>query len=50
MIFAKDRAEFDSLYAGLVEKAEGMGITSWVDWFRDEYNKNAEFGAQYVTK
>lgn len=48
MIFAKDQAEFDSLYQGMVEKAEGMGINEFVEWYRTEYEKAAEFGAKYA--
>ncbi|MBD5455233.1 MAG: extracellular solute-binding protein [Lachnospiraceae bacterium] len=48
MIFAKDQAEFDSLYQEMVEKAEGMGINDFVDWFRVEYEKGVEFGEKYT--
>lgn len=48
MIFAKDQAEFDALYEEMVEKAEGMGINEYVDWYRDEYEKGAEFAKQYT--
>ncbi len=48
MVFAKDQAEFDALYKEMVEKAEGMGINEFVDWYRAEYEKMAEFGEKYA--
>ncbi len=47
MVFAKDEAEYNALKAEMIEKAEGMGINDFVEWFDAEYTKAIEFGAKY---
>lgn len=48
MAFAKDDAEYEALKAEMIEKAEGMGINDFVEWYTDEYNKALEEASNYL--
>jgi hypothetical protein len=48
MVFARNQAEFDSLWADMVQRAKGMGIDTSNKWYRDEYNRALLDGAKYV--
>jgi putative aldouronate transport system substrate-binding protein len=51
MVYAKDQAEFDSLWAQLVEQAKGRGIDRENQWYRDAYYSEAlPAGAKYAIK
>lgn len=48
MVFAKDQAEFDALWAELVDKANGMNLQTSVDATIANYKKGLEQGAAYM--
>jgi putative aldouronate transport system substrate-binding protein len=48
MIYAKDRAEFDRLWAEMTEQARGRGLDTVNDWYRDAYARAKVTGAKYV--
>lgn len=50
MVYAKNDAEYDQLKKEMVDKAQGMGIQKFVDWYTAEYQKALEFGAKYVSE
>ncbi len=48
MVFAKDDAEYESLKAEMLEKAEGMGINDFVEWYKTEYQNALEIAQNYT--
>jgi len=48
MIFAKDEAEFESLFDAMGEKAQGMGVETADNWVIENYNAALESGAKYM--
>jgi putative aldouronate transport system substrate-binding protein len=50
MIYARNQAEFDSLWAQLVEQAKGRGIDREVQWYRDAYTQALAAGEKYAIK
>jgi hypothetical protein len=48
MIYAKDRAEFDQLWAEMTEQARGRGLDTVNDWYRDAYTRALVTGAKYL--
>jgi len=48
MVFAKDQAEFDSLWAEMVEKAEGMNVAISDEATIANYNNGLAFGSKYM--
>jgi putative aldouronate transport system substrate-binding protein len=48
MVFARNQAEFDSLWADMVQRAKGMGADTVNEWYRNEYNRARQAGAKYV--
>jgi hypothetical protein len=47
MIYARNQAEFDSLWTQMVEQSNGRGIDREVQWYRDAYNEALTAGAKY---
>jgi putative aldouronate transport system substrate-binding protein len=48
MAYARDQAEFDRLWAEMVEQAKGRGLDTLVQWVRDAYARAKITGAKYV--
>ena len=48
MVFAKDQAEFDALWADMVDKAEGMNVQASLDATIANYKNGLEFGSKYM--
>ena len=48
MIVAANDAEFNALWARLVERARGMGADQVNDWVRENFRANAADGARYM--
>jgi putative aldouronate transport system substrate-binding protein len=47
MVFAKDQAEFDSLLAGMVESAKGLGIDQVIAWDKEAWNTATQTADKY---
>jgi ABC-type glycerol-3-phosphate transport system substrate-binding protein len=48
MVYARDQAEFDRLWAEMTEQARGRGLDTVNDWYRDAYARAKVTGAKYV--
>jgi putative aldouronate transport system substrate-binding protein len=48
MVYAKDEAEFNSLWADMVSQAKGIGIDRVNQWYLDAYNAAKASGAKYM--
>lgn len=48
MVFAKDEAEYEALKAEMIEKAKGVGIDEYVDWFKEAYADALELASEYT--
>jgi hypothetical protein len=46
--FARDDAEFNRLWADMVQRAKGVGIDTVVQWYADEYNRARTSSAKYA--
>jgi putative aldouronate transport system substrate-binding protein len=47
MVYARTQAEFDRLWADMVQRAKGMGLDTSMQWYTQEYARANAFGAQY---
>jgi putative aldouronate transport system substrate-binding protein len=47
-VFAKDEAEFNSIWNEMVTRAKGMGLDTSVQWYVDAYRKALSAGAKYM--
>jgi putative aldouronate transport system substrate-binding protein len=48
MVFARNQAEFDRLFAQMVEQAKGIGVETVQRWYADAYAKAIMAGAKYM--
>ncbi|MDR0669196.1 MAG: extracellular solute-binding protein [Treponema sp.] len=48
MVYARDEAEFNRLWADMVQRAKGVGIDTVVQWYADEYNRARTSSAKYA--
>jgi len=48
MIFAKDQAEFDALWADMVEQAKGMNVDAVVNAIKENYETSKAAAAKYT--
>lgn len=48
MVFAKDKAEFDSIYENMVSKAEGLGIDKVLDWDEKAWQEAKTIAEKYT--
>jgi putative aldouronate transport system substrate-binding protein len=48
MIYAKDQAEFDSLWRQMVDRARGLGVETANEWFRNEFQRSLNSSAKYM--
>lgn len=48
MVFAKNDAEYESLKADMIKKAESLGINGFVTWNTDAYAKALELASGYT--
>jgi putative aldouronate transport system substrate-binding protein len=48
MVYAKDEAEFNALWADMVSQAKGIGVDRVNQWYLDAYNKAKADGAKYM--
>jgi putative aldouronate transport system substrate-binding protein len=47
MVFARDQAEFDRLWAEMTEQAKGRGIDTVIQWYQEAYARAKATGAKY---
>jgi putative aldouronate transport system substrate-binding protein len=48
MVYARDEAEFNRIWADMVQRAKGVGIDTVVQWYADEYNRARTRSAKYA--
>ncbi|MDR0670369.1 MAG: hypothetical protein LBF95_09845 [Treponema sp.] len=48
MVFARNQAEFDRLFAQMGEQARGIGVETVQKWYADAYAKAVAAGAKYM--
>jgi putative aldouronate transport system substrate-binding protein len=48
MVFARNEAEFNSLWTDMVQRAKGMGVETSNEWYRNEYIRARTAGAKYI--
>jgi hypothetical protein len=48
MVYARDEAEFNALWADMVSQARGMGVDRVNQWYLDAYNAAKAMGAKYM--
>jgi putative aldouronate transport system substrate-binding protein len=48
MVYAKDEAEFNRLWADMVQRAKGVGLDTVVQWYVDEFNRARSSSAKYA--
>jgi putative aldouronate transport system substrate-binding protein len=48
MVYAKDEAEFNRLWADMVQRAKGVGVDTVVQWYADEYNRAKSSSEKYA--
>jgi hypothetical protein len=48
MVFARNEAEFDRLFAQMAEQAKGIGVETVQKWYADAYAKAVAAGAKYM--
>jgi hypothetical protein len=48
MVYAKDEAEFNAIWADMVSQAKGMGVDRVNQWYLDAYTKAKADGAKYM--
>lgn len=48
MAYAKDEAEFNSLWDDMKTQAEALDVQEVIDWATDSWNKGMEIAKQYV--
>lgn len=50
MIFAKDQANFESLWNSMAEQAKGMNVETTDQWYQETYQKSLAQGQKYMAK
>ncbi|MDR1903349.1 MAG: extracellular solute-binding protein [Treponema sp.] len=50
MVFARNQAEFDSLWADMVQRANGMGVAASNEWYLTEWNRARAAASKYIPK
>jgi putative aldouronate transport system substrate-binding protein len=48
MVYARDEAEFNRLWADMVQRAKGMGFDTVVQWYVNEFNRAKSSSAKYA--
>jgi hypothetical protein len=48
MVYARNEAEFNSIWADMVSQAKGLGVDRINQWYLDAYNTAKSFGAKYM--
>jgi UDP-N-acetyl-D-mannosaminuronic acid transferase (WecB/TagA/CpsF family) len=48
MVYAKDEAEFNAIWADMVSQAKGIGIDRVNRWYLDAYTTARTAGAKYM--
>jgi hypothetical protein len=50
MVFARSEAEFNSLWADMVQRAKGIGLDTSINWYRNEYTRSRQASAKYIPR
>jgi putative aldouronate transport system substrate-binding protein len=48
MVYARDEAEFNRLWADMVQRAKGVGLDTANQWYIDEFNRAKSSSAKYA--
>jgi hypothetical protein len=48
MVYAKNEAEFNAIWADMVSQAKGIGVDRVNQWYLDAYNAAKSLGAKYM--
>jgi multiple sugar transport system substrate-binding protein/putative aldouronate transport system substrate-binding protein len=48
MVYARDEAEFNAIWADMVSQAKGIGIDRVNQWYLNAYNASRTAGAKYM--
>jgi putative aldouronate transport system substrate-binding protein len=48
IVYARDEAEFNRLWADMVQRAKGVGADTVVQWYTDEFNRAKTSSAKYA--